>query len=367
MIEVLQFGLGTNRGGIETYLEKIWRNIDHGQFHFNFIDMTGEGKRPCFYEELLASGCSFFKVTPRNVSVKKNREDIKKLFAENRFDIFHFNVNTLSYLLPVEEALANGCKVLIHSRSSKAPNTKSLTMMFHCINKLRLKQMDVTRIAVSSLAGKWLFGEDSFHVYNNGVITEDFIYSDENRKKVRTLLNCDDRTVIANVGAFVPAKNHQFMVDVFEEYLKINSNSVLWFVGDGPLRNEIENKVKMRNLQGKVLFLGVRSDMQELYSGMDLFWFPSLYEGYGSVLLEAQCEGLPCLLSDCIPQDARILDNTASYSLKESKVNWASKIQELLKEQRKDRPNCYKEMEAKGASVRDEVRRLEKLYNHMMK
>ena len=366
MIEVLYFGLSTNRGGIETYLYKIWKYMDHSQFHFNFIDMTGEGSLPCYYDELIHNGCSFFKITPRYVSFKKNKEDIRRLFRDNHFDILHFNVNTLSYLFPVEEALRNGCKVVVHSRNAGAAANGKLTLFLHNINKIRLRYMDVCRIAVSSMAGKWLFGNSEFKVYMNGVATEEYIFLEENRKKVREELGCSNKVVIANVGAFLPAKNHVFMVEVFEKFLVTQPESSLWFIGDGSGRSAIQHLVKKKGLTDKILFLGVRKDMQELYAGMDLFWFPSLYEGFGNVLLEAECEGVPCLISDCIPQDALIADNTFSFSLKSTHEDWVEKMVQALAAQKKDRTICYKEIEEKGASVGAEINRLEKLYKSLV-
>ncbi|MCH5186973.1 MAG: glycosyltransferase [Oscillospiraceae bacterium] len=367
MIEVLLFGLSTNRGGIETYLKKIWDNIDHSKFHFNFIDMTGEGNIPFFYEELKASGCDFYKVTPRNVSVSRNRSDLKRLFASKKFDIFHFNVNTLSYILPVKLALKYGCKVVVHSRNA-GTSTRFVTNLFHNINKIKLNRLDVTRIAVSQMAGEWLFGAGGdFSVYHNGIIIDNFKFDESNRISIRKELNCTDKIVIGNVGAFLPAKNHRFMIEVFAEIHKINPNTSLWFVGDGGSRKEMEALVKEKGLQNNILFLGIRKDMNVIYAGMDLFWFPSLYEGFGNVVLEAECEGLPCLLSDCIPQDAMIADNTFSYSLDNSYKDWALKVLDASRQQKADRSICYKELDDKGYSVEDEIIRIERLYCSMLK
>lgn len=366
MIEVLLFGLSENRGGIETYLEKIWNHIDHSQFHFSFIDMTGEGRVPCFYDELTASGCDFYKVTPRRVSVKQNKDDIKRLFKDKHFDIFHFNVNTLSYIFPIEEALKSGCKVLIHSRSSNASTTSFITKWLHQVNKIRVHNMDLTRIAVSSMAGEWLFGDSSFEVYHNGVNTEIFRYSEENRSRIRKELGCEEKTVIANVGAFLPVKNHRFMISAFEEFLKIRPASSLWFVGDGPMRKEIEELVVRKELEDKVMFLGIRKDMPELYAAIDLLWFPSLYEGFGNVVLEAESEGVTCLLSERVPRDTIINDNVFSFGLDRTLNEWALKMDECAKAQKSNREFCYKEIEEKGASVKDEIIRLETLYKSML-
>lgn len=366
MIEVLLFGLSTNRGGIETYLYKIWNNINKEQFHFNFIDMTGEGNVPCFYEEFLATGCKFYKITPRNVSASQNKKDLKKLFTENHFDIFHFNVNTLSYIAPVEEALRAGCKVLVHSRNAGTSN-KIITQIFHRINKVRLSKMNVERIAVSYMAGEWLFGESDFDVYHNGIETERYAFSKLERARIRGDMQAEEKIVFGNVGAFVPAKNHKFMVDTFEVLHKKNPNTVLWFIGGGPSKEEMEQYVQTKGLQEAIFFLGVRKDVASLYSAMDVFWLPSLYEGYANVLLEAQCEGLPCIVSDCIPQDALLADNTFSYSLKKGRVEWVEQLLLAAKAQKNDRTNCYKEMEKYGITIDAEIKRLENRYRSIMK
>lgn len=365
-MEILYFGLSRNRGGIETYLYKIAQRLDKERYHLNFIDMTGDGIFPCFYHELKDVGCTFYKITPRNVSAIRNRKEIIALFSENHFDIFHFNVNTLSYLFPVISALKNGTKVLVHSRSTGPINTKSLTRILHELNKIKLKHMQVTRIAVSGKAGKWLFGDTPFEVYHNGVDTEKFVFSEKARIRIRRDLGCDNKAVIGHVGVFTFAKNHAFMVRVFKEYLKINPSACLWFIGDGALREKTQELVDKMDLKDSILFLGEQKDLRELYAGMDLFWFPSIYEGFGNVLLEAQCEGLPCLLSDCVPKDAVIADNVFTYSLNEPPEKWATKIEEAVQTQKTDRSICYKEMEAAGVSVKSEIARLQDLYETML-
>ena len=362
MIEILYFGLGSNRGGIETYLYKIAQKLDFNTFHLNYIDMTGEDNTPCFYKELSLLGCFFYKVTPRKKSVKRNYFEIKELFANHHFDILHYNVNSLSYILPVTQALKHNCSVIVHSRSTNIPNKRILTKITHELNKQRLAHLNIKRIAVTYDAGKWLFGDSKYDVYHNGVDTEKYRFSQENRRLIRKQLKCEGKTVIGNVGAFVPAKNHRFMVNVFEVYSKRNPDAVLWFIGDGASRSSIELLVEEKGLQNKVLFLGVREDMQELYAGMDLFLFPSIYEGYGNVLLEAECEGVPCLTSDCIPQDACVAENVFSFSLHKTMDEWADMIDFALKAQINEKENYHRIMDEKGVSVESEISRLENLY-----
>lgn len=363
MIEILQFGLSENRGGIETYLNKIWTNIDHSRFHFSFIDMTGEGKTPCFYEELKKSGATFYKITPRKVSILKNKHDIEELFQNNHFDILHFNVNTLSYVFPIQVALKNDVKVIVHSRNGGSASSKHVTKILHSVNKKRISKYPIVRIAVSQKAGEWLFGPSKFSVYYNGVETSKYKFLPNAREKLRKQMNCEDSLVIGNVGAFLPAKNHVFMINVFEELIKSIPNATLLFVGDGPEKSKMEELVREKELSNKVIFLGVRKDLQELYSAMDLFWFPSLYEGFGNVVLEAECSGLPCLLSDCIPLDAMIVDNAVSFGLDKPLSEWAKKIKDVSTMQKLNRSMCYEDIDELGFSVGNEIKRIQELYS----
>lgn len=366
MIEILVFGLSTNQGGIETYLKKIWDNINHQEFHFSFIDITGEKEKPCFFDELHKTGCDFYKITPRNVSRKRNKAELQELFKKHHFDILHYNVNTLSYIMPVKIALQNGCKVLVHSRNAGA-SYNILTRTFHTVNKIMLQKLDIKRIAVSDLAGKWLFGSSDYDVYHNGIDIDRFTFSEKSRNEIRKKYNCENKFVIGNVGAFAPAKNHKFMVEVFEEIKKIKPNAVLWFVGDGAMREGIERIVHEKKLSDDILFLGIQKDMPAIYSGMDIFWLPSLFEGYPNAVLEAECEGLPCLISDCIPQDVRIMDNSVSFSLSETKQDWASKLFEVYELGHDNREVCAKKVEHMGASIKKEIQKIETLYKDIIK
>ena len=364
MIEVLHFGLSDNRGGIETYLKKIWDHIDHTAFHFNFIDMTGENKRPCYYDEFSESGCKFFKITPRNVSIWRNREDIKRLFKNNEFDIFHFSGNTLSYIYPIEVALKSGCRVVIHSRSMFASNRT--TRVLHYLNRVRINNLKVTKIAISDEAGKWLFGNADFLVYPNGVDTETFAFNNQSRSTIRTKFGCEGKDVIGHVGSFLPVKNHKFMLEVFSNYTKRNSNAVLWFVGDGPLKKEMKSIVVEKKIENKVFFLGECKNVSEIYDAMDMLWFPSLFEGLGNVVIEAECKGLPCLISDRVPKSTMILENVYSFSLCEPVDHWSDMLNYVLCQRVGDRSKYNKIIAEKGWSVQKEVEKLELLYRTMV-
>lgn len=370
MIEVIHFGLSVNKGGIESYLKRISENVDRTIIHFSFIDMTGNGFVPCFQEDLKALGCDFYKITPRHISPLQNRKDLDDLFKNKMFDILHFHVNTLSYLTPVEIALKYNCKVIIHSRSGNVTSRK-VTRLLHEINKIRIRKWPVVRIAVSDVAGKWLFGQESkYYVFNNVVDTKMFRYDPAMRAKTRMELECENCFVIGHVGAFLPVKNHEFLLCVIAGIINKDPDTVAWLIGDGPLKRTIEKKAQELGIKEKVRFLGSRGDVPDLYSGMDLFLFPSKFEGFPNAVLEAQCEGLPCLISDKITEEVDVLEAVYRGNIDDPIEMWVEKITLLKSEilnQDVNRLSSSNTIMKKGFSVEVEKKRLEKLYTKLAK
>ncbi len=362
MKEILIFGLSSNQGGIETYLKKIWDNIDHSEFHFNFIDMTGKNNRPCFYDNLISSGARFYKITPRNESFVKNRKDIRELFKHNTFDILHFNVNSLSYIYPVTEALRHNVRVIVHSRNAGTTLSR-VTTLFHYINRWILDNLKIDRIAVSELAGKWLFLKQPFKVYNNGIDITRYMFDSESRNLKRKEIGCENKYVIGNVGAFLPAKNHRFILKVFSELVKINDKVVLWLIGAGENSENIKALAKELKIENRVYFLGRRNDTNQLYSGMDCFFFPSIYEGFPNALLEAECSGLPCVASDRITSQVFVTNNNSILSLEEPIRNWANALNVYASKRDCDRVIAAEMVEKKGLSLSKEIKRIEELYS----
>ena len=166
--------------------------------------------------------------------------------------------------------------------------------------------------ACSELAGRWLFGDKTFEqgkvtIINNAIDLDKFKYDEKVRKEKRKELNINDDTlVVGHIGRFVAQKNHTFLIDIFSELHKKEKNSILLLIGQGPLIGEIKQKVETLGISDSVKFLGQRDDVNELYNAMDLFLFPSLYEGLGMVLIEAQANGLPCIASTEVPKNARV-------------------------------------------------------------
>ena len=223
----------------------------------------------------------------------------------------------------------------------------------------------------SELAGRWLFGDktyDSGQVYllNNAINLDKFKYNEKLRKEKRKELGIsDDTLVIGHIGRFVAQKNHTFLIDIFNEVHKKNPNSLLLLVGQGPLKEEIENKVKELKLNDSVRFLGQRNDANELYQAFDVFCLPSLYEGLPVVGVEAQASGLLCILSDAMTKETKVIESTKFNSLKNNSLNWADLILNSMKNYKRN--DTSGEMTENKFNIEVEEKYLEKYYSNLFK
>ena len=194
-----------------------------------------------------------------------------------------------------------------------------------------LKKYATDYFACSEIAGKWLFGKNivkssKFKIIHNAVDYEKFKYNEEERNKIRDDLKiANNDIVIGHVGRFTNQKNHEFLIDVFYEMHKINKHYKLLLIGTGILEENIKAKVEKLKLSEYVIFLGFKNDVYRYMNAMDIFAFPSLYEGLGLGLVEAQANGIPCFATkDTIPSEVKINNNFEFIELDIEK--WKEKI-----------------------------------------
>lgn len=331
MIKVLHFVTIMNRGGQETFIMNMYRNIDRSKVAFGFL-CSGEGKGD-YDEEILSLGGKIHHVKLDNGTSKsrhiRNYKTLKKSFSElsKQYDIVHIhNYHAFDMSRDAKAALTAGFKkVVVHSHNASADGHLKLHMIFKKI----ISDLKVTRLACSEDAGKWMYTNDDFTVINNGIPVKSFEYNEEERKRVRDELEIQDKFVIGHVGRFFPQKNHQWIVKVFAEYSKRNAKAVLLLIGNGELFSDIKQMVKDLDIAEKVYFLGVREDTAALYSAMDMFFMPSIFEGLGIVGVEAQVSGLPCLMTDSLPLELNLTDRVYRASLEKSETYWANEIERI--------------------------------------
>ncbi|QQP69553.1 glycosyltransferase family 1 protein [Carnobacterium sp. CS13] len=359
-IRVLQVFGGLDRGGSETAIMNIYRNINKKLIQFDFIVHTN--KKSDYEDEINCLGGKIYrfpKLTKTNYFEYKKKW--KNFFLHHpEYKIIHGHYYTISSIY-FSEAKKFDLICIAHSHNANISGKKGRLIKF--INyPLRFKA-DIL-LACSYNAGKWLYGEkaikkNNFHVLKNAINIEDFTYNQNIRNKIRDELDIKDKFVIGHVGRFELQKNHFFLIDVFKEVYKKNKNAVLLLIGTGNLKTSIEEKVNELGLKDCVIFAGIRTDVTEIMQGIDLFLFPSLYEGLGIVVVEAQAASLPCIISDTVPKEAILTDLVKYLSLKSTKEYWAD---EIIKYSTFNRRDTSLEIKLGGYDIFETTKWIEKFY-----
>lgn len=363
-MKILHYGMSSNYGGIESYLYKISRRIDTNKFKFSFIDMTQSGI--AYEKEIHELGLTIHKITPRVESFKKNKLELIELFAKEKFDIFHCHINTLSYITPILIALNYGCKVIVHSRSSNLPSSL-VTSLLHKINYYRVPFHQTTNLAVSNEAGKWLF-KKNFQIINNGIEIEKYKFDANCRFKKRVDLDVSKDILIGHVGAFTFAKNHNYILEVFQKFNYKNPSSKLLLVGDGPLKQEIIKKIRDMDIEKNVIIKSTTSEVTNFLCAMDLMIFPSFYEGFPNAILEAQTNGLPVIMSENITSEVRLTSSCYAEGISKYKVDdWVEKINQIILNDvsNKDRYSAAQLIKDKNKDVEYEIKKIENIYQSL--
>ena len=220
-------------------------------------------------------------------------------------------------------------------------------------------------MACSVQAGIDRFGKDivrqqNFKVINNGINVDKYKYSEEKHNELKKSFGMQNKIVFGHVGRFSQEKNHKFLIDLFYEIQKRMDEAILVLVGRGHLEKEIKEQVIVRGIENKVVFLGVRKDVPDLMNLFDAFIFPSLFEGFGIVGIEAQAAGLPCFFSEGIVKEAIVTKNVHVYPLELEASMWAENILKELEEFR--RVDQCKAIQNAGFDIRHTSQELEKFY-----
>ncbi len=323
-------------GGAETFLMKVYRALDKKKYQMDFCVAKKEKN---FYEdEINEMGGKIFRITPKSRNVIKNFNDIKKIVKENKYkSVIRVSQHSLSSL-ELLAAKFGGAKKLIFRSSNSNSGGGKINILIHYLFRPLLNVIVTDKIAPSYEAGKFMFGGANFKIINNGLNLDEYAFSVSNREAYRKEFGVKDNscTIIGHVGRFNFQKNHKFLIDIFSEYHSLNENSELWLFGKGELENEIKKYTKYKKIEDSVKFYGIRNDICKIYSAMDCYIFPSLFEGMPNTIIEAQTSGLPCLVSNKVTKACKIISSTNFLDIEDKAINWAQSIKENDIKERKN-------------------------------
>lgn len=357
MIRVLQIVTYMGCGGLETMLMNYYRHIDRKQVQFDFLvhrDFEAD-----YDKEIRALGGCIYHVSRLVPWSKSYRMELKRFFNEHpEYKIVHVHQDCLS---SVALQCAEECNVpvrIAHSHNSNQDKNWKYLIKLYYMKQISNYATDL--LACSKSAGNWMFGGRSFGILNNAVDAKVYTYSGTTAKEIRKELKIGDGIVIGHVGRFSHQKNHDFLIDVFCECTKLDPTVKLMLVGDGEEKSKIQEKVYDMKIQDKVVFTGVRLDVNKLLQAMDIFVFPSLYEGLPVTMIEAQASGLPCIISDHVPDECIVTNGLVTRRcLNESPVEWAKY---LLQQAHKPRENHIEEIKTAGYDISTAAAQLQTFY-----
>jgi len=350
-------------GGTETVVYNYYKNIDKDKFELYIICMNESNEQAIKRFEKIG----FQVITVGNWEKNPIREGKKifKIFKDYKFDIVHAHLSHTSFYFMILAKMAKIKHRITHSHLTKKDENLKVKIK-HSVYKTLIKLFSTNYMACSKAAAIDLFGKTkNVYILKNAIEIDDFKYSENCRKKYREDLNIkDDEIVYGNIGRFTAQKNQLFLIDIFYEISLLDKNIKLLLIGDGELRNDIISKVKKLNLSDRTIILSNREDINNLYQAMDRFILPSLYEGLGIVLIEAQTSGLQCFTSDVVvPKEAKVTECCEFISLNKDSKEWANSI---INHKYKKRNSHVEEISKQGYNIKIESKKLADFYENIM-
>jgi len=289
---------------------------------------------------------------------------LNRYLKNNKFDIIHVMGNSAT--MAIEMFIAKKCSVpgrIVHCR-----NTKCKYKMGSFLLKPMLYHAATDYFACGKDAGRYLYGNRKFVVIPNGKQINKFLFHLDYREKIRQEMNVQEKKVIVHVGKFTAQKNHIFLIDVFEKLCKVSDNYELWLIGEGgEMEKEIHARTREYGLVNKVQFLGYRNDVERILSAADIAVLPSLYEGLPNVVIEWQMAGLPCLLSDTITMECKVMSNVNYLSIKSGIEMWCNEIEKIQISDRNDKQDMIMRMMSDaGYDIRRNAEQLRNIYYEIL-
>lgn len=342
-------------GGITSAAMNYIRNIEKNSISFDFCSFNEPNGE--LLSEITEYGYNYYKLPDRRKKIIQYCQQLSILLKKNRYNIIHIHGNSstmvfellVAKIAKVEKRIVHG-----HAKSTNYPlANKILSPLFNSLY--------TDAIAVSNESGKWLY-KKRFTVINNAIDVNKYKFNIDKRNVIRNKLKIDeDCIVVGNVSKLNEGKNLFFLIDIYAEYFKMNSNSRLLIVGGGMLYDKLKQYVLSKNLQDNIILTGMKMNVNDYLSAMDCFVFTSLYEGLGMVLIEAQAAGLPCICSNRVPVETKVTQNIEYVDIDEPVSKWALKINNIEKTDRKSE-DIYNDIKKNGYDINTETNKLYDIY-----
>ena len=369
-IRVLQILGIVGGGGVEAVIMNYYEHINRDKVQFDFI--VHENNIVDITDKVSKMGGHVYKVPAYNKNVIGFMWSIYKIVRKHHYQIIHSNMNTLSVFSLFPAWLAGAKIRILHNHSTSVPSETKRNfakLILRPFAKIFANQY----FACSEYAARWMFGSqlvdaNKVKIINNAVDLSKYAFNQSVRDELREQLALNDKFVIGHVGRFMYQKNHEFLIDIFKEFNKKVESSVLLLIGDGPLKKRMEEKVHKLGLDDKVIFLGLRSDVEKFYNVMDIFVLPSFYEGLPVVGVECQANSLPILSSTNVTREMQITELINFKELSTGSAAWADEIVKYyLKNNQRINRNMFMLMSQKNFNIDLEAQKLVEFYQGVLR
>ncbi|MCM3568215.1 glycosyltransferase family 1 protein [Neobacillus mesonae] len=367
---VLHIVSAMNRGGAETLIMNVYRNIDKSKIQFDFV--VHHPDQGDYDEEIIKLGGKIFKIQSLGkLGPIKYIKELVKILKLHPYIAVHSHTDYQSGFPAFAAKLAGVQNRICHSHSTNwQKGTKIKDKIILKILQAIIKISATRYCSCSEEAAKFLFGKHvienrKYIILNNGINVIEFIkVNKESKKKLLQSLNLsENKIIIGHVGTFSESKNQFFIIKVLKKLLEKDSRFVALFVGEGPLKFKIMSEAENLGIKDNIRFLGVREDIPELMNAFDIFLFPSKFEGFGIVTIEAQSAGTPCVLSQAVPKSVDMGLGLVSFvDLNRNLEVWCDAVLKNLNIGRPDKNKIVQQVKSKGFAIQENIQEWLKLY-----
>lgn len=349
-----------DQGGIENFVINLLEEIDKEKFEFNFAIMSGE--KGVLDDVALNLGANIYYFNKGDKTIKNISNNLNMIFDNyGPFDVIHSHCYFFSgYILYLSKKKDIPIRIA-HSHETFKGQIYTLKRYLYEWGMRRLIEKNATyKLGCSKDACIHLYNkiDNKTFIINNAINIKKFHFDQEIRDSIRKELNLSNKFVIGHVGRMEDQKDHKYLIEIFNEIHEQDPNSILLLIGNGSLKNQILNQINELNLNDSIILLGNRKNVNELMQAMDVFVFPSKYEGLGIVLIEAQVSGLKCITSTNVPEEVNV-SKKVIFLDKNDKNKW---INTILNLRGSLRDNNEELIYNSGYSMKTNVKKIEKIY-----
>ena len=346
-------------GGAEKVARDIALYAPSEKYEFHYIvfgDAVGE------YEAQIALvGHQVFHWAEPSQNYLKYFCDLLALMKEHQYHTVHAH-NMFNCGFTMLAAAIAGVPVRIsHAHSALDAKPSISKRIYEKVMQLLILRCSTDYVACGIAAGNRLFGKNAknVHLILNGIDMKAYAFSEEKRALVRQQLHLADNFVLGHVGHLAPVKNQSFLLNLMPLILEKKPYAKLLLLGEGEDRSMLEQKIQDMSLEDSVIMTGNVSNVADYLSAMDVFVFPSLYEGLPLSILEVQANGLPCIISDSVPNDVFLTDLIHPLMLNEPKESWLHTIMQV---HRGDYASYTKQLQNSEYTVEKAMEKIYRIY-----